>query len=151
MDRQIAPHFNIPAGSILVIVFISTAISLTVIDRFLWPTWQKLTGQFPTFLQRIGLGHVLNILGMVVSALVESKRLKIAKTHHLQDQLGAIVPMLALWLFPTVNFGRHWRGISLSGASCIVLSRISGVTLKHIDHHGCVDHWDFILFRHRCD
>ncbi|KAH0968976.1 hypothetical protein GBA52_029162 [Prunus armeniaca] len=100
MDRQIAPHFNIPAGSILVIVFISTAISLTVIDRFLWPTWQKLTGQFPTFLQRIGLGHVLNILGMVVSALVESKRLKIAKTHHLQDQLGAIVPMLALWLFP---------------------------------------------------
>ncbi|KAI5338975.1 hypothetical protein L3X38_018247 [Prunus dulcis] len=100
MDRQIGPHFKIPAGSILVIVLISTAVSLTLIDRFLCPMWQKLTGQFSTSPQRIGLGHMLNVLGMAVSALVESKQLKIAKTHHLQDQLGAIVPMFVLWLFP---------------------------------------------------
>ncbi|KAF3966041.1 hypothetical protein CMV_009823 [Castanea mollissima] len=37
---------------------------------------------------------------MAISALVESKRLKIAQAHHLQGQPGAIVPMLALWLFP---------------------------------------------------
>ncbi|CAL9017562.1 unnamed protein product [Prunus brigantina] len=143
MDRQIGPHFNIPAGSILVIVFISTAISLTVIDRFLWPTWQKLTGQFPTFLQRIGLGHVLNILGMVVSALVESKRLKIAKTHHLQDQLGAIVPMAALWLFPQlilVGIGEafHYPGqvalfyqefpVSLRSTSTTMAALIIGIS-----------------------
>ncbi|BFG24906.1 hypothetical protein CerSpe_111800 [Prunus speciosa] len=100
LNHLASSHHGPSAGSVLVIVFISTAISLTVIDRFLWPTWQKLTGQFPTSLQRIGLGHVLNVLGMVVSALVESKRLKIAKTRHLQDQLGAIVLMSALWLFP---------------------------------------------------
>ncbi|VVA29279.1 PREDICTED: NRT1/ PTR [Prunus dulcis] len=143
MDRQIGPHFNIPAGSILVIVFFSTAISLTVIDRFLWPTWQKLTGQFPTFLQRIGLGHVLNILGMVVSALVESKRLKIAKSHHLQDQLGAIVPMLALWLFPQlilVGIGEafHYPGqvalfyqefpVSLRSTSTTMAALIIGIS-----------------------
>ncbi|KAM1447473.1 hypothetical protein EV1_006504 [Malus domestica] len=100
MDRHIGPHFKIPAGSILVIVLISTAISLTLIDRFLCPAWQKMTGRFPTSLQRIGLGHVLNVLSMAVSALVESRRLTAVKSHHLQDQPGAIVPMLALWLFP---------------------------------------------------
>lgn len=35
-----------------------------------------------------------------MSALVESKRLKIAHAHHLQGQPGAIVPMSSLWLFP---------------------------------------------------
>ncbi|KAB1226110.1 Protein NRT1/ PTR FAMILY 2.7 [Morella rubra] len=100
MDRHIGRHFQIPAGSIIVIVLMSTAISLTVIDRFLCPMWQKLTGLSPTPLQRIGLGHVLNILSMAVSALVESKRLKIARAHNLQDLPGSIVPMLALWLIP---------------------------------------------------
>ena len=93
MDRHLGPHFQIPAGSILVISLISTAIFLTIIDRFLSPMWQKLTHRSPTPLQQIGLGHVLNILSMATSALVESKRLKKARAHHLQGQPGAIVPM----------------------------------------------------------
>ncbi|KAB1226109.1 Protein NRT1/ PTR FAMILY 2.7 [Morella rubra] len=100
MDRHIGRHFRFPSGSIIVIILISTAISLTFIDRFLCPMWQKLTGLSLTPLQRIGIGHVLNILSMAVSALVESKRLKIAKAHNLQDLPGSIVPMLVLWLFP---------------------------------------------------
>lgn len=43
---------------------------------------------------------MFNILGMVVSALVEAKRLKIARDHHLQEQQGSVVPMSVLWLFP---------------------------------------------------
>jgi peptide/histidine transporter 3/4 len=43
---------------------------------------------------------VLNILSMATSALVESKRLKIARAHHLQGRPGSIVPMSVLWLFP---------------------------------------------------
>ncbi|XP_059660645.1 protein NRT1/ PTR FAMILY 2.7-like [Cornus florida] len=100
MDRHIGPHFKIPAGSILVTAFISTSISLTLIDWCLCPTWQKLTRRSPTPLQRIGLGHVLNVLSMGVSAIVESKRLEIARAHQLQDQPGSTVPMLALWLLP---------------------------------------------------
>ncbi|XP_030968285.1 protein NRT1/ PTR FAMILY 2.6-like [Quercus lobata] len=100
MDRHLGPHFQIPAGSILVVCMISTSVFLAIIDHFLCPMWQKLTHRSPTYLQRIGLGHVLNILSMAISALVEAKRLKIAQAHHLQDQPGAIVPMLALWLFP---------------------------------------------------
>ncbi|XWS74238.1 hypothetical protein CRYUN_Cryun02cG0198400 [Craigia yunnanensis] len=100
MDRHLGPKFKIPAGSIVVVVLISSAIFIALLDRFLFPTWQKLTGQSLTPLQRIGIGHVFNILSMAISALVESKRLKIAHDHHLQDQQGALVPMLSLWLFP---------------------------------------------------
>ncbi|KAA0033941.1 protein NRT1/ PTR FAMILY 2.7-like [Cucumis melo var. makuwa] len=100
MDRHLGPNFKIPAGSFSVIIFISTTISLTLVDRFLYPIWQKLIGRMPRPLERIGLGHVLNFISMVVSALVESKRLKIAHVHHLQGQVEAIVPISALWLFP---------------------------------------------------
>ncbi|KAM5583921.1 protein NRT1/ PTR FAMILY 2.7-like [Rosa sericea] len=96
MDRHLGPHFQISAGSVIVVILISSIIFLALIDRLLCPMWKKLTGHFPTPLQRIGLGHVLNVFAMAVSALVESKRLKIS-----QDHPGATtVPMLALWLFP---------------------------------------------------
>ncbi|XP_022158584.1 protein NRT1/ PTR FAMILY 2.7-like [Momordica charantia] len=100
MDRHLGPNFKIPAGSFLVVAFISTTIFLTLIDRFLFPLWEKVIGRSSRPLQRVGIGHVLNVLGMVVSAVVESKRLKIAHAHHLEGQTEAIVPMLSLWLFP---------------------------------------------------
>ncbi|XP_059660641.1 protein NRT1/ PTR FAMILY 2.6-like isoform X2 [Cornus florida] len=142
MDRHIGPHFKIPAGSILVTVFISTSITLTIIDRFLCPTWQKLTRQSPTPLQRIGLGHVLNVLSMAVSAIVESKRLDIARAHHVQDQPGSTVPMLALWLLPPlviVGIGEafHFPGqvalyyqefpVSLRSTSTAMIAMIIGI------------------------
>ncbi|KAF8395015.1 hypothetical protein HHK36_018954 [Tetracentron sinense] len=98
MDRHLGPHFQIPAGSILVFTLVSTAISLSIIDRFLCPMWQKVTRRSPTPLQRVGLGHVLNVIGMAGSALVESRRLRIVRSHHLTGQPGSIVPMSALWL-----------------------------------------------------
>ncbi|KAL6203086.1 hypothetical protein ACLB2K_026790 [Fragaria x ananassa] len=92
MDRHLGPHFLIPAGSVIVVVLISGAIFVALIDGILCPLWQKLTGHSPTPLQRIGIGHILTVLTMVVSALVESIRLKIS-----QDHPGATnVPMLAL-------------------------------------------------------
>ncbi|XP_022964645.1 protein NRT1/ PTR FAMILY 2.7-like [Cucurbita moschata] len=102
MDRHLGPSFKIPAGSFIVVVFISTTVFLAIIDRFLYPIWQRLVGRLPRPLQRVGLGHVFNFGGMMVSALVESKRLKVAHAHahHLDGQPEAIVPMSALWLFP---------------------------------------------------
>ncbi|MED6180072.1 hypothetical protein PIB30_006885 [Stylosanthes scabra] len=92
MDDQIGPHFKIPAGSIGVIVLFSASIFLSLLDRVLWPMYEKLVGKTPTPLQRIGIGHVLNVLGMVVSAVVEWKRLKM-----LHDENKS---MSVLWLFP---------------------------------------------------
>ncbi|KAG7949993.1 hypothetical protein I3843_13G091000 [Carya illinoinensis] len=142
MDRNVGPHFKIPSGSILVFVLISTSIFLTIIDRFLCPMWQKLTGSSPTPLQRIGVGHVLNTLSMATSALVESKRLNIAQAHHLQDQPSSIVPMSVMWLFPQlalVGIGEafHFPGqvalyyqefpASLKTTSTAMISMIIGI------------------------
>ncbi|CAM8960484.1 unnamed protein product [Rhodiola kirilowii] len=96
MDRRLGPHFKIPPGSFIVIVLFSTAVFLSIIDRILFPLWQRLTGFRPTPFQRIGIGHVFNVLGMCISALVEARRLKIAKAHR----RGIVVPMSSLWLFP---------------------------------------------------
>ncbi|XP_043701387.1 protein NRT1/ PTR FAMILY 2.7-like isoform X1 [Telopea speciosissima] len=99
MDRHLGPHFQIPAGSFYVFALLSTSISISFIDRFLPTTWHKLTGRSPTPLQRIGLGHVLNIMAMAGSALVESRRLHVVRSHHLEDQTGpTVLPMSALWL-----------------------------------------------------
>ncbi|KAJ4725955.1 protein NRT1/ PTR FAMILY 2.7-like [Melia azedarach] len=88
MDRHLGPHFKIPAGSIIVIVLLSSSIFLAFIDRLLCPLCQKLTRRVLSPFQKIGIGHVLNAIGMMVSALVESKRLKIAhaNAHHSQNQ-----------------------------------------------------------------
>ncbi|KAH0659676.1 hypothetical protein KY290_029238 [Solanum tuberosum] len=57
---------------------------------------QNLRGKSLTPLQRIGIGHVLNFLSMGVSALVESKRLNVAKSNEGSN----IVAMSVLWLVP---------------------------------------------------
>ncbi|KAI5322195.1 hypothetical protein L3X38_031267 [Prunus dulcis] len=134
MDRRIVSHFKIPVGSLPVLVLLSTCISLPIIDRFLYPVWQKLTNQSPTPLQRLGIGHVLNIISMVVSALVESRRLKTAHSSTL--------PMLVMWLFPQlalVGIGEafHFPGqlqlcyqefpASLRGTATAMVAMILGI------------------------
>ncbi|XP_058199691.1 protein NRT1/ PTR FAMILY 2.3-like isoform X1 [Rhododendron vialii] len=88
MDRRLGPHFTIPAGSMLVSVFFFVCIALILSDRLIRPTWQYLAGRPPTPLQLIGVGHVLNIASMAVSAVVESTRRR------------AAVPMSVFWLVP---------------------------------------------------
>ncbi|KAL1345402.1 hypothetical protein HN51_019153 [Arachis hypogaea] len=134
MEAHLGPHFKFPAGSLGVILLISTSIFLSLLDRVLWPFYQKITGKTPTPLQRIGVGHVFNILGMVVSAIVESKRLKM---FH-----DANKSMSILWLFPQlvlVGVGEafHFPGQvafyyqqlpqSLSSTSTAMISLIIGI------------------------
>ncbi|CAK9170182.1 unnamed protein product [Ilex paraguariensis] len=100
MDRHLGSHFQIPSGSIIVFILISTSITIIFIDRVLFPTLEKFSGRPLTPLKRVGIGHVLTGLSMAVAALVESSRLKMEKFHHLQDQNGAVVPMSVMWLVP---------------------------------------------------
>ncbi|KAK1586538.1 hypothetical protein Q3G72_026668 [Acer saccharum] len=94
MDRHLGHNFKIPTGSFPVICMISGFIFVSLKDRLLRPTWQKIIHRSPTPLQLVGIGYMLSMISMVVSALVESKRLKI--THNVHHQQ----PMSALWLFP---------------------------------------------------
>ncbi|KAL7615517.1 hypothetical protein Lser_V15G01912 [Lactuca serriola] len=101
MDRHLGPThttFQISAGTMIVFVMLSSSIFIALIDRFLLPTYQKLTNTSLTPLQRIGVGHVLNALGMAISALVESKRLAIARSHDLKG--NSVVPMSVFWMVP---------------------------------------------------
>eukprot|EP00257_Ricinus_communis_P022895 XP_015582750.1 protein NRT1/ PTR FAMILY 2.7 isoform X1 [Ricinus communis] len=144
MDRRLGQHFKIPAGSVIVLILITTSICLTFIDRVFYPFWRMLTHKLPTPFQRIGVGHVFNVLSMGVSALVESRRLRIGHAqHHQDDQDSSTVPMLALWLFPQlilVGIGEafHFPGqvalyyqefpISMRNTATAMISLIVGIS-----------------------
>ncbi|KAI3450504.1 hypothetical protein Pfo_007169 [Paulownia fortunei] len=100
MDRHVGSHFKVPAGSMPVFILISTSICIFIIDRVLFPLWEKFTKRPLTLLQRIGIGHALTIISMAISAIVESKRLNIAKSKNLQNQANVIDPISAFWLVP---------------------------------------------------
>ncbi|KAG2730004.1 hypothetical protein I3760_01G274600 [Carya illinoinensis] len=104
MDRHLGPNFKIPAASFLVFNLLATAISIFVVDCLILPTWQNLTHTPITPLRRIGIGHFINIIALVGSALIETRRLHVAQTHELIE--GSIVPMSASWLvLPLVVMG----------------------------------------------
>ncbi|KAG6669934.1 protein NRT1/ PTR FAMILY 2.7-like [Carya illinoinensis] len=104
MDRHLGPNFKIPAASFLVFNLLATAISIFVVDCLILPTWQNLTHTPITPLRRIGIGHFINIIALVGSALIETRRLHVAQTHEVIE--GSIVPMSASWLvLPLVVMG----------------------------------------------
>ncbi|XP_026417262.1 protein NRT1/ PTR FAMILY 2.7-like [Papaver somniferum] len=110
MDRHIGSHFNVPDGSFLVSTLISTAIFLTFMDRFLLPTYQRLLNRTLTPLQRVGIGHVLNIIGMAASAIVEAKRINVARSQNIAGNMA--VPMWLVGPLAIVGIGEtfHFPG-----------------------------------------
>ncbi|MQL76033.1 hypothetical protein Taro_008423 [Colocasia esculenta] len=102
VDRSLGPRFSVPAGSLMVTTLVATALSLSLLDRCFFPAWRKLVREKnPTPLQRVGLGHVLNAVAMAASALVERRRMRAVRTHHLAaGSPGSVVPMSVLWLLP---------------------------------------------------
>jgi peptide/histidine transporter 3/4 len=107
MDRSLGGHFKIPAGSITVCSLVAFISVTPILDRAVFPLWRRVAGTPPTPLQRVGLGHVVNILGMVVAALVERRRLGIVRELHGADEpAGWVTPMSVLWLvFPLAVVG----------------------------------------------
>ena len=115
MDRHLG-SIKVSAGTFLVFSLVSTALSIFVIDNFLLPLWCRMRGGRPiTPLQRIGTGHVVNVLAMVGSALVEAKRLNRVRAAGLVHQPGSVAPISAFWLIlglAIVGFGEgfHFPG-----------------------------------------
>nr|GFA36065.1 protein NRT1/ PTR FAMILY 2.7-like [Tanacetum cinerariifolium]GFA37032.1 protein NRT1/ PTR FAMILY 2.7-like [Tanacetum cinerariifolium] len=145
MDLHLAPHFQIPVGSMLVFLMLSTSIFLTLVDRVPIPMFQKLTGIHPTPLQRIGIGHVLVILSMAISSLLESKRLSIVHAHDLDG--NSVVPMSAFWIAPQLVILGIAEAFYQPGQVSI-LSRVSKSTKEHIIRIGFDACWDCLSFGH---
>ena len=100
MNRSIG-RVELPPASIQSII-IGTLIvgSILIYDRVFVPFVRKFTGH-PygiTVLQRIGLGLFLSILNMVVGALIEIKRVGIARDNNLID--SPKLPMSIWWMIP---------------------------------------------------
>lgn len=95
-------HFTIPPASLQCISGFTVIAFLPIYDRVLVPMLRKFTGKPTgiTMLQRIGIGLFLSALTMLVAALVESKRVKVASHHNLLDNSKAILPIRVWWLLP---------------------------------------------------
>ncbi|KDP40528.1 hypothetical protein JCGZ_24527 [Jatropha curcas] len=102
MIRSIGPNFVLPPASLQCLIGLTILVTVPVYDKLFVPLARKITGHPSgiTMLQRIGIGLFLSILEMAVAALVEAKRISIAKEHGLLDTPKAIVPMSVWWLVP---------------------------------------------------
>ncbi|KAM5551701.1 hypothetical protein ABKV19_026510 [Rosa sericea] len=102
MIRSIGPNFRFPPASLQALVGIVIVTTVPIYDRILVPTVRKFTGHAAgiTVLQRIGVGLFLSIINMVVAALVEAKRVGVAREYNLMDNPKAIVPISVWWLLP---------------------------------------------------
>ncbi|KAH0904284.1 hypothetical protein HID58_043787, partial [Brassica napus] len=92
MDRGLGPHFKVPAGSLQVVIMTSASTFIIMNNWLVYPMYQKLTKKRLTPLRKVGIGQVFTILSMVVSAVVEAKRLKTVENNGHS--------MSVLWLFP---------------------------------------------------
>lgn len=116
LNRHIGPHFKFPAGSFLLFNLLATAISIFIVDRFFTPMWRNLTHRSLTPIQRIGIGHVINILGLVGYALIEIRRLHVVRTHSHTNQPSLVVPMSAFWLVVPLTIVGIGEGFHFPGS-----------------------------------
>ncbi|CAI9105222.1 OLC1v1004095C1 [Oldenlandia corymbosa var. corymbosa] len=115
MDHHLGSHFQIPPSSINIFVFIGTCSTIFLLDRFILPMWEKLNRRPMTLLQRVAIGHVVDIVCMIVSALVEIKRLNVVKLHNLENKNDSVVPMSVFWLVPGLVLSGIGEGFHIPG------------------------------------
>ncbi|MFS7910641.1 putative proton-dependent oligopeptide transporter family [Helianthus anomalus] len=93
-------------GGFLAHVYIFTGLSIMILipiyDSILVPFTRAITKKPSgiTMLQIIGIGILISIVSMGVAAIVETKRLKVAREYGLLDDPDAVIPMKIWWLLP---------------------------------------------------
>lgn len=100
MDRKIG-SFTVPAATLSTFDVVSVIFWVPIYDSILVPIARKFTGQERGFseLQRMGIGLFISILSMVAAAVVEIRRLQIAKELDLVDK-NVAVPINIFWQVP---------------------------------------------------
>ncbi|KAD4180279.1 hypothetical protein E3N88_28870 [Mikania micrantha] len=102
--KQSIGGFIIPAGSLTVFFVLAILLTCAVYDCLIIPFWEKWKGT-PGFtdIQQMGLGLILSTLGMVAAAIVEMKRLSVAKSvggtttgNTLQISVFMLIPQFFL-------------------------------------------------------
>ncbi|KAF9679970.1 hypothetical protein SADUNF_Sadunf06G0071100 [Salix dunnii] len=98
LNRNIANGFQIPPASVYAVAAIGMIVSVTIYEKILIPVVRRATGNERgiKILQRIGFGMLFSIATMVVSALVERKRLSVVA----KDPVKGSLSMSIFWLAP---------------------------------------------------
>ncbi|XP_062172550.1 protein NRT1/ PTR FAMILY 8.3-like [Alnus glutinosa] len=100
MDTSVG-SFKIPPASLSSFDVISVIFWVPIYDRVIVPIARKFTGKERGFseLQRMGIGLFISVLCMSAAALVEIKRLQLARELGLVDK-DVAVPISILWQIP---------------------------------------------------
>lgn len=123
MDRRLGSHFEIPPASLLTFSAGSMILFVAIYDRFLVPVAKKVTGRERgiTLLQRIGIGMFISILFMVSAALVETRRVDMAKKVPWSSRRSSETAYKCLLVSSSVCSARDSR--------CIYTGRVAGIFL----------------------
>jgi len=108
LDRRIGSTLRVPAAALQTFISLTIMAFIPIYDRAFVPAARRFTrlSSGITMLQRIGTGLVLAMVAMVVAALVEMRRLGVARDAGLVDQPKAALPMTLWWMLPQyVLFG----------------------------------------------
>lgn len=102
MDRNLSRSFAIPPASLAIFSVSTLIIGLAFYERLFVPFARRITGNPTgiTYLQRIGIGFIANILATIVSAIVEIKRKMVAANHNQLDKPASVIPISVFWLAP---------------------------------------------------
>ncbi|KAL6648499.1 hypothetical protein ACP70R_012723 [Stipagrostis hirtigluma subsp. patula] len=100
LNNQIG-SFNIPPATLSSLDVISIVVWVPIYERIVVPIARRFTGKERGFseLQRMGVGLFVSTIAVAVAALVEIKRLQIARAEDLIHQ-KVPVPMSILWQAP---------------------------------------------------
>ena len=102
LDRRIFGGLELPPAALQTLGPASILLFVPIYDRVLVPALRCATGSPSglTLLQRVGTGMAVSLAAVSTAALVEGRRLEIAREHGLVDDPGATVPMCWAWLVP---------------------------------------------------
>ncbi|KAL6848799.1 hypothetical protein ACP4OV_021382 [Aristida adscensionis] len=108
LDRRVGHRLKVPPAALQSFISITIVVFIPVYDRVIVPLARRYSGKPSgiTMLQRIGVGMALSLVSMVIAALVEVRRLRVARDAGLVDQPKVPVPMSLWWMVPQyVLFG----------------------------------------------
>ncbi|VAH82270.1 unnamed protein product [Triticum turgidum subsp. durum] len=100
LDRRIGATFRVPPAALQTFISLTIITFIPVYDRLFVPAARRFTrlSSGITMLQRIGTGLVLALVAMVVAALVEARRLGVARDAGLVDDPKVALPMSLWWM-----------------------------------------------------